>query len=295
MARRTAIPLLLDLTRVDAPAEIRMLDAHPSIDRTLDPRGGLINRYRLRRLRNLFHVDHRLMPAFLPRDDPARAPARDALAGRLDEVARTGAWDRDAISRLAAFVRGEGHDQGPAAQDLLGRLFRDDYTADEETWAAALLLDDYIRTNPVRGLWLRLSGRVDRARWLLWRSAGQDPITIHATAIAVHNLVAALERMRALHVDRERGSPSEDEVLARCLVAPSGILRQVQAPLNTPALDRTLPAGALVVYEIGKAVAASGDRSLAFMADGWSRCPAAGLMPQVLLAVWRAARAGERA
>jgi hypothetical protein len=292
MARRTAIPLLLDVTRVDAPGEIRMLDAHPSIDRTLDSRGGLINRLRLRRLRNLFHVDHRPMPAFLPRDDPARAPAHLALAGQLDEVARTGAWDRDALGRLAAHVRGDGSDVGPAAQDLLGRLFKDDYVADEETWASAQLLDDYVRTNAVRGLWLRLTGRVDRARWLLWRSAGHDPIAIHATAIAVHNLVAGLDRMRALHADRERPDASEDEVLGRCLAAPAGVLRQVRAPLNTPAVARRLPEGALVVYEIEKAVRATGDRSLAFMADGWSRCPAAGLIPALLLAVWREARAG---
>lgn len=56
---------------------------------------------------------------------------------------------------------------GPAAQGVLGRLFRDDYRADAASFAAARRLNDYPRINALKALGQRLGGQLRRDRRLL--------------------------------------------------------------------------------------------------------------------------------
>ncbi|MBB3189915.1 hypothetical protein [Halomonas cerina] len=297
MARRLSIPGLVNLLEVSDAREIRRLDAEPRLDRHLAPGGRLINRLRLARLRQAFLFDGQALPALLARAAEGREARHATLGRRLDEQAQAAAWRQDtAFEPLAAVVAGraEAETLGPAAQGLLGRLFVDDYRADAASYAAARRLDAYPRVNALRALGQLLSGRLRRARRLLYARAQGDPLALHATGIAVHNLVASLTAMRALAATPQAHSLPISAVLGRCLSPPETLLRQVQAPLSTPCSPRRLTPGDLVVLRLAGAARASGDRDLAFMADSWAHCPAQRFILALLAAIWEQAMATRR-
>jgi hypothetical protein len=53
--------------------------------------------------------------------------------------------------------------------------------------------------------------------------------------------------------------------------------------------------GALIVFELKDALAGYGDARDAFMTESWSRCPAHGLVRELLRAVYRRAAGGREA
>ncbi|MCL7940562.1 hypothetical protein M8009_09655 [Halomonas sp. ATCH28] len=294
MARRLSIPGLVNLLEVSDAREIRRLDAEPRLDRHLAPTGGLINRWRLARLRQAFEFDGEPLPALLARETEGRASRHAELGRRLDERAEASAWGRDpAFKTLVEAVAGqaEAESLGPAAQGLLGRLFRDDYRADAASYAAARLLDAYPRVNALRALGQRVTGRLRRARRLLAERAGNEPLALHATAIAVHNLVASLAAMRELAASSLAPGLTREAVLGRCLRPPETLLRRVRMPLSTPCAPRRLEPDDLVVLRLADAARGSGDRELAFMGESWARCPAQGFFLALLTAVWEQAMA----
>ena len=73
MATRIRVPLLLDVVLVSEPSEIRALDDEPLIDRRFIPRGPLLNRLIVERIRRWFEIEDRLLPSLLPRADKDRA------------------------------------------------------------------------------------------------------------------------------------------------------------------------------------------------------------------------------
>lgn len=297
MARHLSIPGLVNLLKVSDAGEIRQLDAEPRLDRRLAPAGGLINRLRLARLRQAFLFDGQPLPALLAREAEGREARHTTLARRLDEQAQAAAWREDpAFEALVEAVAGQAEAEtlGPAAQGLLGRLFVDDYRADAASYAAARRLDAYPRVNALRALGQLLSGRLRRARRLLVARAQGDPLALHATGIAVHNLVASLVAMRALAATPHAHSLTIPAVLGRCLGPPEALLRQVQAPLSTPCSPRRLAPGDLVVLRLAGAVRASGDQDLAFMADSWAHCPAQRFILALLAAIWEEAMTTRR-
>ncbi|PRY72290.1 hypothetical protein [Halomonas ventosae] len=294
MARRLSIPGLINLLEVSDAREIRQLDGEPRLDRHLAPGGGLINRWRLARLRQAFVFDGEPLPALLAREAQGRASRHAELGRRLDAYAEASAWHRDpAFKTLVEAVAGQAEAEtlGPAAQGLLGRLFRDDYRADEASYAAARLLDAYPRINVLRALGQRVTGRLRHARRLLAERAGGEPLALHATGIAVHNLVASLAAMRELYATPQARGLSLSAVLGRTLAAPETLLRRVRTPLSTPCAPRRLEPGDLVVLRLAVAARGSGDRELAFMGESWARCPARGFILALLAAVWEQAMA----
>uniref|UniRef100_UPI0025C66012 hypothetical protein n=1 Tax=Aquisalimonas sp. TaxID=1872621 RepID=UPI0025C66012 len=268
MARRIAIPGLINLLRVDDAREIRALDAESRVDRSLEPRGGLINRLRLRRIAQAFVVDGHLLPAFLRRDAPNRERERASLEARLNERVAAGTWSDDpAFATLVAGARGEVDEQalGVAAQGLLGRLFKPGYEADPASYEAACVLDRYPRVNALRALGWAWSGRLRHARQLLRERADGDGHAVHATAIALHNLVRTVQAMAALRADpSRRGRTRPAAMLAQCLAAPDTVLRLAREPLSTPAAPRRLQGGELILFRVQDCVRASGDTRLAF-------------------------------
>lgn len=121
-------------------------------------------------------------------------------------------------------------------------------------------------------------------------------MTLHATGVAVHNLVGALEGMRALAATPGAAGLSTAAVLGRCLSVPETLLRQVLAPLSMPCAPRRLMPGDLVLLRLAEAVRASGDRELAFMGGSWARCPAQRFILALLADIWDravASRTGE--
>ncbi|WP_416140041.1 hypothetical protein ACM26W_06610 [Halomonas sp. HK25] len=301
MARRVDVPGLISLLEVTDPQEIRLLDGDSRLDRSLAVSGGLINRLRLARLRGAFVFDGEPLPALLGREAQGREVRHAELGRRLDEGAEASSWRQDsAFTALVEGVAGQADAEalGPAAQGLLGRRFRDDYRADEATFAAARRLNDYPRMNALKALLQRLSGRLRRDRQLLHERAQGDPMTLHATSVAVHNLVGALEAMRALAGTPGASALSQAAVLGRCLSAPETLLRQVLAPLSTPCSPRRLVPGDLVLLRLAEGVRISGDQELAFMGDSWARCPARRFILALLADVWGralASRSGEGA
>ncbi|MCG6657328.1 hypothetical protein HOP52_06020 [Halomonas campisalis] len=297
MARRVHIPGLISLLEVTDPREIRLLDGDSRLDRSLAPGGGVINRLRLARLRRAFVFDAEPLPALLGREAQGRESRHAELERRLDECAEASSWRQDpAFKTLVEAVarQAEAEALGPAAQGLLGRRFRDGYHADEATFAAARRLNDYPRVNAPRALLQRLSGRLRRDRRLLHERAQGDPMTLHATGVAVHNLVGALEAMRSLAGTPGASALPRAAVLARCLSVPETLLRQVQVPLSTPCSPRRLVPGDLVLLRLAEGVRSSGDRDLAFMADSWGRCPAQRFILALLTDIWEQAVAASR-
>lgn len=295
MARRIRVPWLVDVLIVDQPAEIRALAAESRLDRDFaTARGPLINRMVTGRIRRWLRADGSFLPALAPRGNALRAKRQEELARQLDPSRNEPLWDDATIRELAAYVRGttSGDRVGPVVQQVVGRLFDPGYSASSESYEAARTIDGVGAAKPLRYLWWQLSGKLARARRLIWRLAKDDGHAVHGTAIAMHNIVRALERMRVLRANP--GMPprlSEATILTQCMVAPPRVLREAAEPFETPPAGRGMRRGTLVVMELDEARKRDPDGAMTFMSESWSRCPASGFVAALLLAVWREAEA----
>ena len=223
--------------------------------------------------------------------DARRMHAQEELRRRLDPAAGKPLWDEDTLTALAGAVRGApGAPQlGPAAQQAVGRLFAADYKGTPQSWAAAGALDAAVHTrNPLQAIFLHLSGRLRRSRRLLADLVHGDLAGVHATGIAVHNLVRGFERMRELWKEpRWRSPAAADAVVEQCVFAPPSVLRQAAMPGAT--VCGAVRAGTLVVLELEAARERAAGRDVEFMVGNWAECPAAAFVPALLQAVWKRA------
>jgi hypothetical protein len=292
MGRSLRIPGLVDLIRVDVGADIRVLADDSRLDRQFESRGPLINRLLIDRVRSVMRLDGMPLPSVAPRQDRARANAQEALRRRLDPAGGKPLWDDETIAGLAAAVRGNAGAPalGPAAQQAVGRVFAAEYRGSSESWEAAGVLDTAVLTrNPLQWIHLRLSGQMAQARRRLAALVNGDRAGVHATGIAVHNLVRGFERMRELWAAPGWRTRSTDEVVAQCLFAPPSVMRQATMPGATVAGE--VRAGTLVLLELDAARARTPGPELEFMLGHWAQCPAAAFVPALLRAVWERARA----
>ncbi len=294
MGRSIRVPFLVDVTFVDDARSIDGLDTESRIDRAYGERGPWYNRVLQRRLVSHLRLENEALPAFRPRGDAERAEAQKALAQRLEQITVDALADDPDVADIARWVR-EGAtdnpaDVGPSVQQFAGRLFKPDYTGDTASYTAARTIDRFVRSGPLCGAWLSLSGRVSRALHLLSRRAGGDAHAVHATAIAFHNMVVAVLRMRAIARTPGRdGRASEETIAEQCLVPPEAALRTVSAPVQTIHRRKPLEPGALIVYRLADAFGERADIAGTFRVGAWSECPAHGLVPNFLRAVWRRA------
>lgn len=292
MSRLIRIPWLVDIAIIDEPNSIKALNGEERIDRNFAKRGPLVNCLLQARLFRSMKVGKHLLPAFRPRHDEERAKAQAELAKRLNRMSKRPSWSDDDLAPLAAHVRGGDDTEalGIAVQQLVGRLFVPDYLATTASYEAACLLDAYPRANPIKSLWWRLSGRLDGARGRLSRLAGDDPHAIHATSIALHNIVVAIKRMHALYADpTRRANLGPDTTVQSCLSAPPRLIRRVREDVSLPDVEQPLRENGLVVFELKDAHVRTGATGDAFMAESWSACPAAALVSSLLVAVWQQA------
>jgi hypothetical protein len=296
MARPLRIPFLVDLLRTSDPTEIRSLGGDTRLDRQFESGGPLLNRILVNRLRSVLAVDGVPLPSVAPRGDQQRARNQATLTQKLDAVAAQTVADAATLGELASVVRGEQGTEaiGPAVQQAIGRLFEAGYQATPESWRAAQDLDEAVRTrNPVKSLIWRLTGRIDRAQRLLSQLVGGDRAGVHATGIAIHNLVRGIERMRELWAQGRKGArASSDAVIAHCLVAPASVLRQATARGST--VTGEFRPGTLVTLDLEKAREAQPGADVIFMAGTWAQCPAGAWVSAVLAAVWTKALEAER-
>jgi len=137
--------------------------------------------------------------------------------------------------------------------------------------------------------WWTLSGKVHRAKRLLAGMVGGSLSGVNAIGIAVHNVVKGLEHMRQLYADEKtRGSLSAQEAANECVIAPISVYRQALSAGSVAGCP--FSRGSLFVLNIGSASRRFHDRRIAFLADGWSGCPAAEWIPAMLEGVWKRAR-----
>jgi hypothetical protein len=292
MGRSLRIPGLVDLIRADTGADIRALADDSRLDRRFESRGPLINRLLIGRVRSVLRLDGAPLPSVAPREDRARARGQEALRQRLDPAGGKPLWDDETIAGLVAAVRGNAGAPaiGPAAQQAVGRLFATEYRGSSESWDAARVLDTAVHTrNPLQWIHLRMSGQLAQARRRLATLVNGDRAGVHATGIAVHNLVRGFERMRELWAAPGWRTRATDDVVAQCLFAPESVLRQATVPGVTVAGE--VRAGTLVLLELDAARARTPGPELEFMVGHWAQCPAAAFVPALLRAVWERARA----
>lgn len=290
---RIRVGRLIDLLLVSDPEQIQWLNAHASVDRALDPEASLLHRIVDRRLRVDMGFAAKLLPIFLGRKAPERAERQRALEQRLENLRGAPGPERD---QLAGYVSGEAHvdEIGTVVQQWCGRLFFPDYQASRETYAAGRKLAGWPTTLPLRAFLDRESGRLEHAKDLLAAAANQDLHCIHGTSIGMENVARSVRKLRRAAHRGDQQAMSPDEILRHCLTAPPAVLRGCTTDLTAPFLTQPLTPRTLIVFLVARAYQTSGDLDVAFLRDGWSRCPAHDVIPEMLRALWHTAHHDER-
>lgn len=289
---RIRVPGLIDVLRVDDATQIDSLAQDTRMDRQYVPRGPLVNRIILKRIRRVLQVDGVPLPPVSPRGEQRPLPSQRATEERLDGLIAQGFNEAD-VEALASWVRGSTDGAvGPLLQQVVGRLFVPGYQADAESWAAAEVLgrapSDF---NPVRMLLWGITHRVEHARALIAGKVAGDPTGVHATGVAIHNMVSGLKAMKAAFADTEaRTRLSVAAAVAVAVVAPRQVVRQPTVAGSSSA--GAFSADTLVLLGLEKANRADPGYDTAFMDGAWSECPARRWVPALYAAVWRRALAG---
>jgi hypothetical protein len=286
--KRRRVPGLIDLFEVNDPDEIKALARDPHLDRSFETATCPVNWLLLKRSLKVLSFNGRRFPTMMPRDDPQRASRQQELWNTLTEKAASIKIGPEELEPLAKWVRGAGSDDqlGILVQQLLGQLFSGKFTATEESWAAAKVLVAAPRSkNLPLMLWWFVSGKVRRAKHLLADMADDDFSAVNAVGIAVHNVVKSLRHMRLLYANVEvRSGLSAEAAAEQCLFAPVSVYRQATAAARLG--DCPYSRHSLFVLSIGEAARHAEGRSLVFMEDSWSRCPANLWVPAMLQGVW---------
>ncbi|RFU44554.1 hypothetical protein [Paraburkholderia sp. DHOC27] len=285
------IPGLVDVIKVDQPADILRIAHDGAIDRAFGPRRPLLNSLLVSRILRVLSFNGRRFPTMSAKDATGRADRQDALWQRLNAAAPAISTGPSDLEPLARWVR-DAHSEtavGPLVQQVIGRTFSATFTADEVTWGAAQVIAASLAPgNTWRNLAWRISGKVTRAKAMLAKMVGGDLAGVHAVSVAIHNVVKGLHQMRALYLDVALRQTLTPEMAGRrCLYAPGMVLRQATSSGTISGCPYS--SGTLLLLELEKARQASGDESMIFLADTWSRCPAEQWVPAMLEGIWRRA------
>jgi hypothetical protein len=290
--KRRQVPGLINLFEVSDPNEIRALALNPHLDRRFDAGTCPINWLLLKRSLKVLSFRGRRFPTMMPRDDVQRGLRQQELWNILTEKAASIKNGPEELEPLANWVRGAGSDTqlGILVQQLLGRQFSSHFVATPESWRAAQILVAAPRSkNLPLMLWWFLSGKVRRAKRLLAGMVNEDLSAVNAIGIAVHNVVKSLRHMKLLCADVEaRAGLSAEAAAAQSLCAPVSVYREATAAGQLG--DCPYAQDSLFVLSIGQASRSGEGRSLIFMEDSWSRCPANLWVPAMLEGVWKRAR-----
>lgn len=278
---------LVDVFMVADPDEVRAVLADEHIDREFTGRRLPLNRLLLRRITRTLSYRGTRFPTLQPRNDPDRKARQAALWERLNAAAASFDASNPELESLAAWVRGVGGDDalGPLVQDMVGRQFDPAFRATQETWAAAELLDEAVRTTRLtKRIGWALTGKVRRAKARLGAMVDHERAGIHGVAIALHNIVKGFRQMRELYAEGKGAALSAPDATARCLFAPTAVLRQPTR--DTTVAGCPISRNAIVVLALGEAAKRDGTSSFVFLKDEWSRCPADTWVPALFEGVW---------
>ena len=161
-SKQRRIPGIVNLFEVSDPSQIKALASDPVVDRFFDTRTCPINWFLLKRSLLVLSFKGRRFPTMEPRLCEKRARAQDELWRKLNDQVATVRVGPVGLEPLAEWVKGAGSEAeiGILAQQVLGRLFRNDFTATPESWAAALVLVAAPRSSN----WRRCAGGLLRER-----------------------------------------------------------------------------------------------------------------------------------
>ena len=289
--KRLRVPGLIDLFEVSEPTEIKALASDPRLDRRFETGTCPINWLLLKRSLMVLSFEGRRFPTMMPRGSAQRKLDQQELWTNPSEKASAITSGPDELEPLANWVRGVGSETQPSilVQQLLGRLFSSKFVATEESWSAAKILVAAPRSkNLPNMLWWFVSGKVRRAKRLLAGMVNEDLSAVNAIGIAAHNVVKSFRRMRLLYADVEvRLGLSAEAAAEQCLFAPVSVYRQATAVGQLDGCPYARKS--LFVLSIGEASQHADGRSLIFMDDSWSRCPANVWVPAMLQGVWKRA------
>jgi hypothetical protein len=286
--KRIRIPGIVDIVSSDDAAEIEALAQDPKLDRAYADHSIPVNGKILQRVQDTLQIVGKPFPTVAPRCAEGRATAQEALWKRLNAMAPAYSAGPNELESLAAFVRGEGSADacGPLVQQVVGSLFAPNFEATEDSWNAALVLDQAPRTMNLALLaWWALTKKVDRAKQLLSDMVDGDLAAVHAIGVALHNIVNGVTFMRELYGDpSSRTTLSPEAAGSRCLFAPATVLRQPTDTDNSTSGD--LETGTLVLLSLQAANAKTPNANLAFLRNTWSQCPAEQWVPALLEGIW---------
>jgi hypothetical protein len=286
---RWRIPGVVNIFKVNDPKEIKTLANKSVVDRSFETRTCPVNWFILKRSLSVLSFHGRRFPTMKPRHSSTRLRAQDELRTKLNNQIEEIKAGPIALGPLAEWVKGvdAGTEVAILAQQLLGRLFRSDFTATEESWAAAVVLVTAPRSSNFAKLgWWLVTGKVRRAKRLLAGMVNDDLSAVNAIGIAVHNLLKSLQHMRSLYSDAgSRSTLSAEAAAEQCLHAPVSVYRQSTA--EGTLMGAAFPKNSLFVFNIGAASQLKEGRSLVFMEESWSGCPASLWVPAMLEGVWR--------
>lgn len=290
---RITIPGIVRLAWLSDPDEVVAANASGVVQRSLSGLGGLVQRSIAAKLAVFQKSDGDIWPAFRDRADRLRSDRQKELENALAKT--QGLLKRVApeTSALAAYVRTGSTNRPPEiiVQQMVGRLFFSDYAASEESYDAACALQTWVSGGPIKSYLLKLSGELERSLDLIVTLSRGDTSCAHATAIAMHNLVDTIERMRRLARARDNLQKlSPQEAIASTLRAPNQVVRETRDAGHVCGMH--LGARTLVVLRLECARRQKPDAGIEFFAKGWNQCPAHAIVPALLADVWKKAKAG---
>jgi hypothetical protein len=286
--KRKYFPGITDIVDVADPAEIRTISNDSRFDRDFIRRGPVRNVQLLRKMLRIFSLNGRLFEPLLPRTDPSRAAAQDALWSRLNVKAGEVKHGPAELEPLAEWVRGVGTAEklDLLVQQSMGRLFVETFTATAESLEAAhMVLEAASSSNVLKMLRWRISGRLERAKTLLGSMVNGDVVAVNAMITARQLVVDGLHKMQQLAADPTlRSSITLDVVVDECLFAPAAVVRQAKTSGEVGGCP--FRRGSLFILELGSASKGAANRDLVFLNQSWSRCPAEKWVPALLQGVW---------
>lgn len=290
---RLYIPHLLDIVLVRDARQIEWLNQQPDLTRSINPQRSWLHRILHQRLLiDLRMPDGSVLPAFLTREDPNRAERQRQLEDRFDRMRGAPGVERDEIAAFVAGAAGPtaSPEIGVSVQQWCGRLFTPDYHSSVPAFEAGKLLADWMSAPPWRTLAARLSGRLGHAKQQVFDAAQGDPYCVHATTVGTRHITRAVHNLRRAAQRPDKRALAPDDILRECLVVPPALVRACSGQLVVPFLERPLTESSLVVFLTAQAYRDTGDVDTAFMAEGWSACPARNVVPEMLRAVWHVAQ-----
>ena len=290
---RITIPGIVRLAWLSDPDEVVAANASGVVQRSLSGLGGLVQRSIAAKLAVFRKSDGDIWPAFRDRADRLRSDRQKELENALAKTQSLLKRVTPETDALAAYVRTGSTNRPPEiiVQQMVGRLFFRDYAASEESYDAACALQTWVSGGPIKSYLLKLSGELERSLDLIVTLARGDTSCAHATAIAMHNLVDTIERMRRLARARDNLQKlSPQEAIASTLHAPKQVVRETRDAGRVCGMH--LGARTLVVLRLECARRQKPDAGIEFFAKGWNQCPAHAIVPALLADIWKKAKAG---